>query len=166
MSRSADTIAAAAWALARVLIVIGLIPNGIRKILTFDMVAAMMGGAAPVLVDGRPFPAQEPLFHFPVPGLFLAAAIVFDIAGSALIIVGYRTRFAAAMLCAYVVLAMLVFHTDISGPQDIVAILRNLPLLGGLLLLAAIGAGPWSLDERASIHRRYAGDGQVDTGNP
>lgn len=135
-----------AMLIARVLIVIGLIPNGLRKIVTFDMTANMMGGAPPIMIDGRMFPQQEPLFFFPLPGLFLAAAIVFDILGALLVIAGFKARAVAGFLAFYAAFAMLIYHSDINGPQDVQAILRNLPLVGGLIILAAVGAGRWSVD--------------------
>lgn len=135
-----------AWLIGRVLVVFALLPNGLRKIHTFDVTSAMMGGAPPVMIDGRLFPAQEPLFHFPFPEIFLTGAILFDLLGALLVIVGYRTRPAAGVLAAYCLLAMAIYHSDITGPQDLIAVLRNLPLIGGLLILAAVGAGPLSLD--------------------
>lgn len=147
MTAMVERITPFGFAFARILIVMGLIPNGIRKITDFDTISAMMGGAAPVMLDGRLFPAQEPLFYFPLPELFLGAALVFDIVGAVLVIVGYRTRLAAGLLAGYIVAAMAIYHSDIGGPADVVAILRSLPLLGGVLLLSATGAGHWSLDE-------------------
>jgi len=141
-------------ALARIMIVAGLIPNGIRKITTFDTVSAMMGGAPPVMVDGRLFPAQEPLFYFPFPEFFLGCAIIFDILGAVLVIAGYKTRIAAAFMVAYIVLAMSVYHSEITGPQDVIAILRNLPLVGGLIVIAAVGAGRWSIDNYVTTRYR------------
>lgn len=135
-----------AWLLGRILVVFALLPNGWRKIVTFDLTAAMMGGAPPTLIDGRLFPAQEPLWYFPFPELFLVGSIAFDLIGALLIIIGYRTRAAAAVLVGYCLLAMTIYHSNITGPQDVMAILRNLPLVGGLMILAAAGAGSWSLD--------------------
>lgn len=141
--------------LARVLIVLSLIPNGIRKIASFEQTAAMMGGAPPTTIDGRLFPAQEPLFYFPFPEVFLAFSLSFDIVGALLVIVGFWLRPAAGFLAVYCVLAMSIYHSDITGGQDVMAILRNLPLVGGLLLLACTGGGSLSLD--ASLRYRRSG---------
>ncbi len=132
--------------LGRIMIVIGLLPNGLRKVVAFDMTAAMMGGAPPVLIEGRLFPAGPPLFYFPFPELFLAFAASFDILGSLLLIFGLRTRSVAAFLAGYCILAITIYHGNIGGPEDVRAILRNLPLVGALLLLASTGAGQWSID--------------------
>ena len=145
----------AAWLLGRVLIVIALLPNGVRKVASFGLTAAMMGGAPPQMVDGRMFPPQLPLLTFPMPELFLAASLGLDITGALLLIAGWRTRAVAAVMAGYCVLAMAIFHGNIGGPDDVRAILRNLPLVGGLLVLAAAGAGAWSVD--AWRVRRVAG---------
>ena len=129
----------------RVLVVLALFPNGARKIATFAQTAAGMGGT-PQLIAGRPFPDQTPLIHFPVPELFLAVSVTFDLAGALLIVLGWRTRAVALILAGYVALAMAIFHSDIRHAQDLMHLLRNLPFLGGLLLLAAAGGGHWSVD--------------------
>ncbi len=130
----------------RVMIVIGLLPNGIRKAVSFEMTAAMMGGAPPILIEGKLFPAGPPLFYFPFPEFFLAFATCFDILGSLLLILGLQTRSVATFLAGYCLLAITVYHGNIMGPEDIRAILRNLPLVGALLLLGSTGAGQWSID--------------------
>lgn len=145
-----------AFLLGRLLVVFALLPNGLRKIATFGMTAAMMGGAAPQMIDGRLFPPQPPLIHFPAPELFLGASLTLDIVGALMIIAGWRTRAVAAVLAGYCVLAMTIYHGNIGSSEDVRQILRNLPLVGGLLLLAAAGAGAWSVDGWLA-RRRAAG---------
>lgn len=135
----------AALLLGRICIVIALIPNGVRKISTFAQTAAGMGGM-PQMIDGRLFPNQTPLFHFPMPEFFLAGSVVFDLLGAILVLVGWRTRSVAALLAVYVAAAMLIFHSDLRHAQDVMHVLRNLPFLGGLLMLAGVGGGHWSVD--------------------
>ena len=144
--RTSEGSRALAMLAGRVLVVAALIPNGLRKIATFDVTAAMMGGAPPQMIDGRLFPSQVPLFDFPMPGLFLGFSILFDIVGALLILAGWRTRSVAAVMAGYCVVAMTIYHSAIISPDDVRAILRNLPLVGGLLLLAGAGGGAWSVD--------------------
>lgn len=151
-SETGQRATAAAQLIGRVLIVVALVPNGLRKIATFDVTAAMMGGAAPQMIDGRLFPAQPPLLTLPVPELFLAASLTLDIVGALLLIAGWRTRLIAASLSGYVIVAMTIFHGNVVSPEDVRQIMRNLPFVGGLLLLAATGAGAWSVD--AWLQRR------------
>ncbi|MFN3387902.1 MAG: DoxX family protein [Allosphingosinicella sp.] len=133
----------------RIMIVLALIPNGLRKIATFGPTAKGMGGE-PQLMDGRVFPDQTPLFYFPAPELFLGVSIVFDLAGALLVILGLRTRAVSLFLAGYVLLAMTIFHSDIRHAQDVMHILRNLPFLAGLIVLAGVGPGHWSLDGAAA----------------
>lgn len=156
MADTSARAAALAHLAGRVLIVVALIPNGLRKIATFQMTAAMMGGAPPVMLNGRMFPPQAPLLTFPAPELFLAVSLALDIIGAIMIIVGWRTRAVAAILAGYCVLAMTIFHGRIGGAEDVTMILRNLPLVGGLLVLAAVGAGAWSVDARLRRNRAPA----------
>lgn len=135
----------AAMLAGRLLVVLALFPNGLRKIETFAQTAAGMGGAQQ-LIAGRPFPDQTPLIHIPVPELFLSVSVALDLLGALLIVIGLKTRPVAAALAGYVALAMTIYHSDIRHTQDVMHLLRNLPFLGGLLLIAAAGGGGWSLD--------------------
>lgn len=151
----------AAWADAallagRVLAVGGLFPNGLRKIATFAQTAAGMGGS-PQVIGGRPFPDQTPLIHFPVPELFLGASVFFDLVGATMVVLGWRTRGAALLLAGYVALAMTIYHSDIRGPTDLMHLIRNLPFLACLLLIAGAGGGWWSLDGMRARRRHEPG---------
>ena len=135
----------AALLIGRIMMIVALIPNGLRKVATFGQTAAGMGGT-PQMIAGRAFPDQAPLFFFPAPELFLSASLAFDLAGALLIALGWRTRVVATLLAVYVLLAMTIYHSDIRHAQDMMQLLRNLPFLGGLLILGGGGAGHWSLD--------------------
>jgi putative oxidoreductase len=140
----------------RLVTVVGLLPNGLRKIATFDQTAAGMGGV-PQIINGRPFPDQAPLVTFPIPELFLGFSVAFDLAGAVLIILGWQTRIVGALLAGYVLIAMTIFHSDVRHSMDVMQIIRNLPMLGGLVMLGGIGGGWWSLDglfSRAPLSRR------------
>lgn len=138
-------LANAAMLIGRVIVVFGLIPNGLRKLGDFNQLAAGMGGT-PQVIGGRPFPGLEPLIYFPFPEAFLAGSMLFDIAGSLLVIIGLRTRAAAGVLAGYCLLAMTIYHYDFSDAENLRSVMRSLPLVGGLILIAGSGAGAWSID--------------------
>jgi putative oxidoreductase len=82
---------------------------------------------------------------------YLVAAI--DLFGGILILVGYQTRWAAAVLIVFVALTLLLVHTfwTMDGPAraaNQAHFYKNLGLIGGLLLLLVQGAGGCSLDHR------------------
>ena len=90
----------------------------------------------------------------PAPQVMLAGAIVFLIAGSLSVILGYKARIGAALLLVFLVLATYYFHDfwTLSDPQakqeQMIQFMKNLGLMGAMLLVIANGTGPMSLDGR------------------
>jgi len=94
----------------------------------------------------------------PAPLLAYVAAVVVEIGGGLLLLAGYRTRVAAAALAVFSIVAGLLFHHALGDQNQFIHLLKNLAIAGGLLQVAAFGAGPWSLDNRreTSGTRSYA----------
>ena len=90
----------------------------------------------------------------PAPQVMLAGAIAFLIAGSLSVILGYKARVGATLLLVFLVLATYYFHDfwTLSDPQaqqeQMIQFLKNLGLMGAMLLIIANGTGPMSLDRR------------------
>jgi putative oxidoreductase len=82
-----------------------------------------------------------------VPGALLPAVIAIEVLGPIALILGYRTRLTAFALAIFTLLAALLFHRAPEQMQQIM-FLKNFAIAGGLLVLAAHGAGAWSLDSR------------------
>ena len=88
----------------------------------------------------------------PAPQLMLAGAIVFLIAGSISVVVGFRARIGAALLLVFLVLATYYFHdfwdvADSAARQDqMIHFMKNLGLMGAMVLIIANGSGPMSLE--------------------
>jgi putative oxidoreductase len=82
-----------------------------------------------------------------VPGMLLPLVILLEVGGALAIIVGYRTRLAAAALAAFSLASGVLFHGGADQMQQIM-LLKNVAIAGGFLLLVARGAGAWSLDAR------------------
>jgi putative oxidoreductase len=80
-----------------------------------------------------------------VPGQLLPLVILTELGGGLAILLGWQTRIAALLLAGFTLLAAALFH---SAPQDQIMLLKNLAIAGGFLVLAARGAGAWSLDAR------------------
>ena len=87
----------------------------------------------------------------PMPKLLLAGAIVFLLAGSLSVITGYRARIGASLLLVFLVLATYYFHNfwTIADPQaqqeQMIHFLKNLSMMGAMLLIIANGPGPMSI---------------------
>lgn len=85
-----------------------------------------------------------------VPGILLPLVILLEIGGALALVLGWQTRWAALALAAFTALAAIFFHTDFSDRIQTIMFMKNWAMTGGLLLLAAQGAGELSLDNRLS----------------
>ena len=79
----------------------------------------------------------------PATTFFCVAAIALETFGATALILGYKTRWGAAGLSAFLIAATWVFHT---APDQRIQLLKNLAILGGLLHVVAFGPGPISLE--------------------
>ena len=84
----------------------------------------------------------------PLPTLGLALAVLVEVGGAALLILGYRTRAVAVVLAAFSVFTAIVFHHQFGDQNQLIHFLKNLAIAGGLLQVAAFGAGRFSVDGR------------------
>ena len=96
----------------------------------------------------------------PMPALAAAAALIVEIGGGAALIAGAGTRIAALVLALFTLVASFVFHAYWAVPADqqyVMQLLffKNIAVAGGLLTLAAWGAGTWSIDARMATNSRH-----------
>ncbi len=84
----------------------------------------------------------------PEPMLAYLAAIVIELGGGVLLVLGYRIRYAALVLAAYCVVTALLFHHALGDQNQLFHLLKNLAIAGGLLMVFEVGAGAWSLEAR------------------
>jgi putative oxidoreductase len=89
--------------------------------------------------------------HFVTP--LLAAALLIEAIGALLVIVGLRTRAAAAVLFVYLGIVTVRLHAfwfmsgDVAGANE-GEFFKNLGIMSGLLMIALYGGGRWTLDRR------------------
>ena len=120
----------------RLLLALLFLPAGISKI------GGFAGTAGYIASKGLPFAT-----------LAAAIAIVVEIAGGLALIAGFGTRWAALVLAGFTLVATFLFHNFWGMPADQVMVqqlmfFKNIAVVGGLLVLAAYGAGAWSLDAK------------------
>lgn len=89
----------------------------------------------------------------PMPQVGVAIALVIELVGGLMLLVGWRTRWAALALAVFAVVAAIFFHNFWAVPEaqqmmQKLNFTKNLAIAGGLLAFAAFGAGRWSLDGR------------------
>lgn len=86
----------------------------------------------------------------PFPSLGVLLAILVEVGGGLLLILGYRTQLLALLLAAFSIVTGLVFHHSIGDQNQMFHLLKNFAMAGGLLHVAAFGAGRFSLDARST----------------
>jgi putative oxidoreductase len=80
-----------------------------------------------------------------------ALAVILEIGGGLLLIAGYHTRLVALALAAFTVVAAIAFHTNFGDQNQLIHFLKNIAIVGGLLQVAAFGAGRLSVDGRKAV---------------
>ncbi|MFW5329225.1 DoxX family protein [Hydrogenophaga sp. ZJX-1] len=124
--------------LSRLLLAALFLPAGIAKITGF---AGTVGYIASV--------------GLPMPTVAAAVAIAVEVLGGLALIVGFGTRWAALALALFTLGASFFFHNYWAMPAEQqmmqqLMFMKNIGVTGGLLALAAFGAGAFSLDARRS----------------
>ena len=90
----------------------------------------------------------------PLVSFFLICAIIIEVGGGFLLLIGYKTKVVAAVLFLYLIPTTLIFHHfwTYSGMQRQnmqVHFMKNLSIMGGMLIVYYFGAGPKSVDEKS-----------------
>ena len=83
-----------------------------------------------------------------VPGMLLPLVILLEIGGSLALIAGWQTRLAAYALALFSIVSALIFHSNLGDQMQMILFMKNWAMAGGLLVLAANGAGAYSLENR------------------
>lgn len=122
--------------LGRLLLVLLFLPAGIHKLTDFAGTVASIGSKG-----------------LPLPELGAVIAIVIEVGGSLALIAGFKTRLVAMAMAVFTLAATLMYHNfwAVDAAHAMAQqsnFFKNLAIMGGFLILAAQGAGGWSLDAR------------------
>jgi len=83
-----------------------------------------------------------------VPGMLLPVVIALELLGGLAIILGWHTRLAAFLLAGFTLLSGILFHGNFGDQMQMIMFMKNVAIAGGFLMIVALGAGPWSIDNR------------------
>jgi len=123
--------------IGRILIAVFFIPSGVGKIAGFSGTVAYATSAG-----------------LPAPTLAVAIAIILEVLVAAMLLVGYKARWAALALAVFCLVAAFFFHNYWASPPDQqmmqqINFYKNCAIAGGLLFVYAFGPGHYSLDARS-----------------
>ena len=85
---------------------------------------------------------------YDLPGIMIIPAIVIEIVAPILVVIGYKTKIAAAFLFLFCLSTAFIFHNDFSDQIQLTAFLKNIALAGGFMFLIANGAKDYSSDKK------------------
>jgi putative oxidoreductase len=119
---------------ARILIALIFIASGAGKITGFE------GTVGYIASKGLPFPA-----------LAAIAAIIVELGGGILLVLGYKARWAAFFMFGFSLAAAFIFHNFWAVPaaevqNQMIHFMKNISMAGGLLLIVTHGSGARSIE--------------------
>jgi putative oxidoreductase len=87
----------------------------------------------------------------PLPQLAAVGAVIVELGGGIMLVLGWKARWAAAAMFVFTALAALIFHNFWAVPADqaqnqMIHFMKNISILGGLLYVIVHGSGPLSVD--------------------
>lgn len=82
----------------------------------------------------------------PFATLGFGLAVAIELGGGLLLVLGAKTRWVAAALAAFSIVTGLAFHSAIGDQNQLIHLLKNFAMAGGLLQVVAFGAGAFSID--------------------
>lgn len=119
--------------IGRVLIGLPFAMSGLGKLAAYGKTTAMIAAVG-----------------LPVPPLAYIVAVALELGGGLLLIAGYQARLISLALAVFCVAAGVAFHNNFADQNQMIHFLKNVMMAGGLLQIAAFGAGALSLDNRLS----------------
>jgi len=84
--------------------------------------------------------------NYGIPGILFVPAVILEILFPLLLIVGYRTKWAASIMALFTFTVAIIFHTDFSEGMQLVFFLKDIAIAGGFMIIVAYGPGKISLD--------------------
>jgi putative oxidoreductase len=91
----------------------------------------------------------------PLPQLAVVVAIIVELGGGIMLVLGWKARWAAAAMFLFTAIAAIIFHNfwAASGGEaqnQMIHFMKNISMLGGLLYIVVYGSGPLSIDGSGS----------------
>jgi putative oxidoreductase len=123
---------------ARICLSLIFLKAGVSHILGFSQTVEMMAGQG-----------------LPIPNILLIFTIAFQLLGGLSLLLGYQVRIGSILLILFLIPASFAFHNPLVDANQINDFLKNIGLIGGLLMVIYAGAGTLSIDSaRTTQHRK------------
>ena len=83
---------------------------------------------------------EETIFYmedYGVPEILFYPSLIFELVFPILLIIGYQTRISAFAIFIFTIVVTVIFHNDFENQIQFMALLKNLSIAGGLLIIAS-----------------------------
>lgn len=80
----------------------------------------------------------------PMPEVLAVLAIIIELGGGVMLLIGFMGRLAAKGLFFFTLLTTIFFHNNIADQIQVALAMKNLAIMGGLLMIFTHGTGPVS----------------------
>ena len=117
--------------LGRILISTLFLLNGVFKISNYDGTVGWMES-------------------FGMPEILIIPAIILEVIGPILIIIGYKAKIAASFLSLFCIATAIIFHNDFSDQIQFTSFMKNIALAGGFLFIVVNGTKDFSIEKKFS----------------
>lgn len=123
-----------AAALGRILLALLFVISGIQKVLDPSGTDQMLAGAG-------------------LPAGWGLGVGIFELVAGLLLAIGLLSRLVSILLFGFVALTTVFFHSQVTDPVQSVQALKNIAIMGGLLMVFAYGQMRWSYDHWRSRNK-------------
>lgn len=84
--------------------------------------------------------------HLPLPQVAYVVALIVELGLGLALLVGFKAQLAAAGIALFTFVTALMFHSNMADPVQVIMFLKNITIIGGLLVVIAFGPGGYSVD--------------------
>ena len=89
-----------------------------------------------------------------VPEILFVPATILEILFPLLLIVGYKTKWAALVMALFTFTVAIIFHTDFSEGMQMIFFLKDMAIAGGFMIIIAYGPSKISLDNYLKLKQK------------
>jgi putative oxidoreductase len=119
----------------RILLGLIFVLSGFQKLMGFSGVVGQIAGKG-----------------LPLPEVLAALTVAIELGGGLLLVIGLKARWAAFVLFLFIIPVSLTFHNfwtmeGAAAAMNKIQFMKNVSIMGGMLLAAAFGPGRYSIDK-------------------
>ena len=92
---------------------------------------------------------EETIFFmedYGIPEFLFYPSLIFELIVPILLIIGFQTRISAMAMFFFTITVTIIFHNDFENQMQLTALLKNLSIAGGFLLIASSKVKIYTLD--------------------